>query len=81
MDSVLVGAGDLKLSYRLLRGKGVKNAMDGIVYKNVVASYTHLHALGVPQWAEAFVALMARSKISAAEIRSGQRVGAYGQIC
>ena len=31
--------------------------MDGIVYKNVLATYTHLHALGVPQWAGAFIAL------------------------
>ncbi len=37
------------------RGTGFANNRDGICYKNVLASYTHLHALGTPQWAEAMV--------------------------
>jgi len=28
---------------------------DGIVYKNVLATYTHLHALGSPEWARGMV--------------------------
>jgi cobyrinic acid a,c-diamide synthase len=32
------------------RGKGIHNGMDGITYKNVFASYTHLHAIGSPEW-------------------------------
>jgi cobyrinic acid a,c-diamide synthase len=28
---------------------------DGIVYRNVLASYAHLHALAVPEWAPRFV--------------------------
>ena len=43
--------------YRVRRGHGVDGQVDGFFYKNLLASYTHLHALGVPQWAPAFVAL------------------------
>jgi cobyrinic acid a,c-diamide synthase len=43
--------------YRVRRGHGIDGHVDGFFYKNLLASYTHLHALGVPQWAPAFVAL------------------------
>ena len=48
---------DLKFAYSMRRGWGIDGKVDGIVYKNVFAAYTHLHALGVPQWANAFVSL------------------------
>jgi cobyrinic acid a,c-diamide synthase len=53
--SALVKTGEIKFAYRLRRGRGIENGMDGIVYKNVLAGYTHLHALGVPSWAETFI--------------------------
>ena len=28
---------------------------DGLCRKNILASFTHLHALGTPEWAEAMV--------------------------
>ncbi|RJQ51271.1 MAG: cobyrinate a,c-diamide synthase [Desulfobacteraceae bacterium] len=43
------------LIFRMKRGAGVWNGRDGILYKNVLATYTHLHSLGVPEWAEAMV--------------------------
>ena len=46
----------LNLAYRVTRGRGLDGARDGIVYKNVLASYTHLHALSTPEWATAFIA-------------------------
>jgi len=33
------------------RGVGFMNGRDGLVYKNVLALYTHIHALATPQWA------------------------------
>ncbi len=60
--SRLLCPGGLKFAYRLTRGHGVDGRHDGIVYKNVLASYTHLHALGVPGWADAFVSLMFRAR-------------------
>jgi cobyrinic acid a,c-diamide synthase len=48
--------GDLPTAYRLLRGNGLGGGRDGLVYHNILASYTHLHAAGSPGWAEGLVA-------------------------
>ncbi|MFQ5616945.1 MAG: hypothetical protein ACE5GO_10880 [Anaerolineales bacterium] len=53
--SRLVNAGDVRFAYRVTRGNGVDGQHDGLLYKNVLASYTHLHALGAPGWAAGFV--------------------------
>jgi cobyrinic acid a,c-diamide synthase len=37
------------------RGVGIDKDRDGIVYKNVLATYTHVHAVGTPEWAPALV--------------------------
>ncbi len=41
--------------FRMQRGVGIHGDRDGIVYKNVLATYTHIHALGNPGWASALV--------------------------
>ena len=41
--------------YRLPRGQGLGNGRDGLVYRNVLATYTHLHIGGAPDWAQSFV--------------------------
>lgn len=41
--------------YDVLRGYGVNGKHDGIRYKNVLASYAHIHAVAVPHWAPGFV--------------------------
>lgn len=43
------------LVFRMNRGKGLVNRRDGVVYKNVLATYTHIHALGTPFWAPGMV--------------------------
>ncbi len=43
------------MAYHVTRGGGINGTGDGLVYKNVLAAYTHLHALGTPQWAKAMV--------------------------
>ena len=59
-------SGTVEFAYHLRRGHGIHDREDGIVYKNLFASYTHLHALGTPEWAEAFVSLASkREKVSA----------------
>ncbi len=40
---------------RMLRGRGMLGGRDGLVSGNTFAAYTHIHALGVPHWAGAFV--------------------------
>ncbi|MEJ2697371.1 MAG: cobyrinate a,c-diamide synthase [Candidatus Sulfobium sp.] len=42
-------------SFRMKRGEGLIRGRDGICYKNVLATYTHLHAYGAPQWADGLV--------------------------
>ncbi len=54
--------GDVKFLYKVIRGKGIDGKNDGIIYKNVIASYAHLHAIGSPQWAEEFVELIREAK-------------------
>ncbi|UCE54927.1 MAG: cobyrinate a,c-diamide synthase [Desulfobacterales bacterium] len=49
-------AGDEKdLVFLMKRGVGIFKDRDGILYKNVLATYTHVHALGTPEWARALV--------------------------
>jgi len=50
----------VKFAYQIRRGHGIDGKRDGVLYKNVFAAYTHLHALGTPSWAEAFVSLAAK---------------------
>ncbi len=49
------GGNDKDMAFSTKRGTGFVNKRDGICYKNVLASYTHLHALGTPAWAESMV--------------------------
>ncbi len=55
--SRLIAEALLPTAYQVRRGHGIDGHVDGIFYKNMLASYTHLHALGVSQWATTFVAL------------------------
>ncbi|RPJ63799.1 MAG: hydrogenobyrinic acid a,c-diamide synthase (glutamine-hydrolyzing) [Dehalococcoidia bacterium] len=53
--SRLINGDSLNCAYRIVRGHGVDGLSDGIVYRNVLASYIHIHAWGVPLWANNFV--------------------------
>jgi len=43
------------LVFSMERGKGLIGGRDGLVYRNVLATYSHIHATGTPQWAPALV--------------------------
>ena len=43
------------LAYRVRRGKGIDGSGDGLCYKNVLATYSHIHALGCEDWAEGLI--------------------------
>jgi cobyrinic acid a,c-diamide synthase len=60
--SRIVDAKNVRSALNVGRGKGIDGTSDGIVYKNLYAAYTHLHALGTPRWAEAFVSLSLRGR-------------------
>jgi cobyrinic acid a,c-diamide synthase len=62
--SNLSGAENLRFAYRVKRGEGIYHQLDGIIYKNLFASYVHLHALGTPEWANGFVSMASKEKQS-----------------
>jgi cobyrinic acid a,c-diamide synthase len=47
--------GDLSFAFRVHRGYGFDGSFDGLVQGNVLASYTHIHALGVESWAPSLI--------------------------
>jgi cobyrinic acid a,c-diamide synthase len=60
--SSLLDSEDLRFAYGIRRGRGVSGKKDGIVYRNLFASYVHLHALGTPEWASGFVSLALKER-------------------
>lgn len=40
--------------FKVHRGRGLDGQEDGLCHKNLLATYTHLHAAGSPFWGEAF---------------------------
>jgi cobyrinic acid a,c-diamide synthase len=55
---------NLQFAFEMRRGFGFDGQRDGITQGNVLACYTHIHALGTESWAEALVSAAARFKIS-----------------
>ena len=43
------------LAFSMQRGSGFIEGRDGVCINNVLATYTHIHALGTPVWAKALV--------------------------
>jgi cobyrinic acid a,c-diamide synthase len=46
---------EVPMAFTVSRGSGIGGQREGLLYQNVLATYTHLHALGCPQWAAALV--------------------------
>jgi cobyrinic acid a,c-diamide synthase len=57
-------------AYEVLRGHGVDGKRDGIVYKNLLASYTHLRSTRRFSWVKRFLALVEKCK-SAGPVDAG----------
>lgn len=45
----------IHFAFRVRRGMGIKEKTDGLCYKNVLATYSHIHALGCEVWAEGLI--------------------------
>jgi cobyrinic acid a,c-diamide synthase len=41
--------------FKMMKGEGITNGMDGLCYRNVLATYTHLHAMGTPEWVQGMI--------------------------
>jgi len=55
---------DIQFAYEVLRGTGINGHDDGIIYKNLLASYTHLQDTDRYHWIEAFVAFVREQQSS-----------------
>ncbi len=44
-----------KFVFKMNRGRGISDGYDGITYKNVLATYTHVHSLGCKEWASGVI--------------------------
>jgi len=51
----------MRYAYRVTRGHGVDGARDGLVHRNVLASYAHQRGVGGNDWPERFVAHVRRA--------------------
>ncbi|MBI3581705.1 MAG: hydrogenobyrinic acid a,c-diamide synthase (glutamine-hydrolyzing) [Nitrospinae bacterium] len=63
-----------EFAFRVARGTGINGRDDGIVYKNVTASFAHLHHLACPYWAADFVAFAERTAFGKSAGRKGPPV-------
>lgn len=59
---------DCDYAYRMLRGHGIDGEHDGLVHKNLLASYTHLRSVPGNNWAARFAAFV-RERRSTTQIR------------
>ncbi|HQK45516.1 MAG TPA: hydrogenobyrinic acid a,c-diamide synthase (glutamine-hydrolyzing) [Syntrophorhabdaceae bacterium] len=75
--SRLIKDRDLPCAFRVLRGHGIDGYHDGIVYKNMFASYMHIHAAGVPYWAKNFVQIAERYKNCNMDMQQVIKKGVY----
>ncbi len=55
---------DMEYAYEVLRGTGIDGSYDGIVYKNLLANYTHIRDVAGNHWTKRFLAHVRRVKSS-----------------
>ena len=51
-------------AYEVLRGRGIQAHRDGLIYKNLLASYTHLRTTAANPWVKRFLHFVQSKKIS-----------------
>ncbi len=54
-SGVIPGQDEITSCIEMKKGVGLGSKRDGLLFKNSMASYMHIHASGVPEWAEAMV--------------------------
>lgn len=58
-------------AFNVLKGTGIDGHREGLCRKNILAGFTHVHALGTPGWADAILACAAqyhRTKLNQARV-------------
>jgi cobyrinic acid a,c-diamide synthase len=57
------------MAFSMTKGRGIIDQRDGICYKNVLATYVHIHAMGTPHWAKSIIRIASESKILSTSIK------------
>ncbi len=47
---------EMHTAFSIQKGTGIDGAREGLCRKNILAGFTHVHALGAPEWANALIA-------------------------
>ncbi len=55
---------DARFAYKVLRGSGIQRQQDGFVYRNLLASYTHLRNTTENPWVKRFLHFVQSHKLS-----------------
>jgi len=63
---------DLVYAYDVLRGTGIDGTHDGIVYKNLLANYTHIRDVAGNQWTKRFLAHVRNVKAGQTNLTRGE---------
>ena len=50
----------IDFAFKVNRGHGIDKAVDGIIKNNVLATYTHIHAAGNPDWAKSMIRMASK---------------------
>ena len=53
-----------RFAFRMLRGQGIDGQHDGWIYKNLLASYTHMRHTAQFPWAQRFIEFIRLQKTS-----------------
>ncbi len=59
---LISGSEEIKYVFKVHRGRGLDGQRDGLCKKNLLATYTHIHAAGNPLWGERFFKAALHSK-------------------
>jgi cobyrinic acid a,c-diamide synthase len=67
--SRLMETARIETAFEVKRGTGLGNGRDGLIYKNVLASYLHIHAIGTPEWAAGLITAAKNTSRSNATVK------------
>ncbi|HEX6363813.1 MAG TPA: cobyrinate a,c-diamide synthase [Albitalea sp.] len=70
----------VRFAYRVTRGHGIDGRHDGIVHRNVLASYAHRHGSGPASWAPRFASFV-RQVAERRRVRGGEAVAEGVEAC
>ena len=56
---------DLEYAYKIKRGTGIDGKSDGLIYKNLLANYTHLRDTSQHHWTQRFIRFVSQIKQTA----------------